>query len=114
VFYTLPIWALAPSTSQARQITVPMFPTMTGANASVAPTLWYSPDCTMAAHVNATGVPATPFSLSLLDMTTGQRFGSEQPFTGSLPSRIDVIPSTTGQSARITFSASDIRTIPIP
>jgi hypothetical protein len=114
VFYMLPIWALAPSTAQARQIMVPMYPTMTGANASVTPTLWYSPDCTMAAHLDATGVPATPSSLSLLDMTTGQRFGSEQPFSGAAPSKIEVIPSGTGQAVRITFSATDVRTIAIP
>jgi hypothetical protein len=52
--------------------------------------------------------------MRLIDMTTGQALGQELPFSGTFPSQIEVVASGAGQAVRVTFSATDVRTVPIP
>jgi hypothetical protein len=111
--YTLPIWAPAPATSIAKLHQFPLYTEQNDVHVSFAPTLWYSPDCTIAAFVHSTGVSATPLGLSVIDMRTGGSI-SDLSFSGSFPSKLEVVGTALPQTLNVTFSASDIRHVSLP
>lgn len=115
MFYELPIWAPAPSTTNtARTVMQPVYAINSSANTTITPTLWFSPDCTVAAFVQSSFAPSPPAGLTLLDMTTGQPIGQAMLYTGASPSRLEVVNAGTGQEVRVQFTTSDVRTVPVP
>ena len=114
LFYELAIWAPPPPTAPARQIFQPVYTSMGSVNLSVTPQLWYSPDCTIAAYPSATGVQATPMALTIIDMRTGNSIGGQMPFSGTFPSKLEVVGNAATDSVKVTFSPTDVRRVLIP
>ena len=114
LFYQLPIWAPAPATTPARSFTQPVYTVNANANTTIVPSLWYSPDCTLAAFVQSSGTQTPPAALTILDMTTGQPIATALPYAGASPSKLEVVKTATGQEVQVTFSPTDLRKVPIP
>jgi hypothetical protein len=114
LFYVLPIWAPGSATTPARQLTVPVDAVNSNANATITPSLWYSPDCTLAAYVQSSFTATPPAGLTVIDMRTGQPIGQALLYAGASPSRLEVVNAGSGQEVRVQFTPSDVRTIAIP
>lgn len=114
MFYVLPIWAPGSATTPARQFTVSVDAVNSNANATITPSLWYSPDCTLAAYVQSSFTATPPAGLTVIDMRTGQPIGQALLYAGASPSRLEVVNAGSGQEVRVQFTPSDVRTIPIP
>ena len=115
MFYELPIWAPLPATTSAsRTVNQPVYAVNSSANATITPTLWFSPDCTLAAFVQSSFTQTPPAGLTILDMTTGQPVGSAMLYGGASPSRLEVVTTAGGQQVQVQFTPSDVRTVPIP
>jgi hypothetical protein len=115
MFYVLPIWA--PSTAMAgatnRSFTVPDYAINSYSNTTIAPQLWYSPDCTLAAYVASSFTQTPPLAVTVLDMTTGQSIGSAQQASNA-PTQLEVANTAAGQEVQIRFSPTDVRKMAIP
>ena len=114
LFYTLPIWAPGQTSGTARSVFLPVYAINSNANTTIAPMLWYSPDCTLAAFVHSSSTQTPPAALTIIDMTTGQPIGGELQYSGPSPSRIEVATATAGQEVRVQFSPTDQRKLAIP
>jgi Flp pilus assembly protein TadG len=115
MFYELPIWAPTPgTTTTSRTVNQPLYAVNSSANTTITPTLWFSPDCTIAAFVQSSFAPSPPAGLTILDMTNGQPIGGAMLYTGASPSRLEVVNAGGGQQVQVQFTPADVRTVPIP